>query len=59
MYNQKAKGQSTLRRDDVFFSALHALGRVRDEARARELARKYPDGRLPDGRRRVVIQNAA
>jgi RNA polymerase sigma factor (sigma-70 family) len=59
IYNQKAKGQSTLRRDDVFFSALHALGRVRDEARARELAKKYPGGRLPDGRRRVVIQNAA
>lgn len=59
VYNQKAKAQSTLRRDDVFFSALYALNRVRDEARAKQLAKKYPDGRLPDGRRRVVIQNAA
>jgi hypothetical protein len=59
IYNQKAKAQLTLGRDDVFFLALHALNRVRDEARARNFAKKYPDGRLPDGRRRVVIQSAA
>jgi DNA-directed RNA polymerase specialized sigma24 family protein len=57
--NQKAKAQSTLRRDDVFFSALYALSRVRDEARAKRLATRYPDGRLPDGCRRIVIQHAA
>jgi DNA-directed RNA polymerase specialized sigma24 family protein len=59
IYNQKAKAQSTLGRDDVFFSALHALNRVRDEARVKELANRFPDGRLPDGRRRVVIKSAA
>lgn len=59
VYNQKAKAQLTLGRDDVFFLALHALNRVRDEARARDIVKKYPDGRLPDGRRRVVIQSAA
>jgi hypothetical protein len=58
IYNQKAKAQSTLRRDD-FFSALYSLNRVRDEARARRLAKDCPDGMLPDGRRRIVVQNAA
>jgi len=59
IYNQKARAQSTLREDNVFFSALCSLGRVRDEARTRRLTATYPDGRLPDGRRIVVINTAA
>jgi DNA-directed RNA polymerase specialized sigma24 family protein len=59
VYNQKASAQRTLHDDDVFFSALHGLRRVRDQARAHRLARSYPDGRLPDGRRIVCIDHAA
>jgi RNA polymerase sigma factor (sigma-70 family) len=59
VYNQKARAQDTLKRDDVFFSALYSLQRVRDRARAQKLAATYPDGVLPDGRRLVLIDNAA
>lgn len=59
VYNQKAKAQKTLFEDDVFFSALYALREVRNRARAKALAAAYPDGRLPDGRRIVVIDEAA
>lgn len=31
----------------------------RDRVRAEALARTYPDGRLPDGRRIVIIEDAA
>jgi hypothetical protein len=43
----------------VFFSTLYSLQRVRDRARAQQLAATYPDGVLPDGRRLVLIDNAA
>jgi DNA-directed RNA polymerase specialized sigma24 family protein len=59
IYNQKANAQGRLEGDDVFFSALYSLQRVRDRVRADELAAMYPDGVLPDGRRLVIIDNAA
>lgn len=59
VYNQKARAQDTLKGDDVFFSTLYSLQRVRDRARAQQLAATYPDGVLPDGRRLVLIDNAA
>ena len=59
VYNQKAVGQNTLRDDDVFFSALSSLHRVRDHARDERLTKLYPDGVLPDGRRLVKIRDAA
>lgn len=59
VYNQKAIAQTKMRADDVFFSTLHALRRVRDHARAERLTKTYPDGRLPDGRRLVIIDHAA
>jgi RNA polymerase sigma factor (sigma-70 family) len=59
VYNHKAQAQRKLHDDDCFFAALHSLGAVRDQARAREIAEKYPDGRLPDGRRIVAIGLAA
>jgi DNA-directed RNA polymerase specialized sigma24 family protein len=59
IYNQKATAQRKLREDDSFFFALFRLGAVRDRARAQSLAEKYPDGRLPDGRRIVHIGLAA
>ena len=55
IYNQKATAQKTLGADDVFFSALYSLQRVRDKVRAEQLAEAYPDGVMPDGRRIVVI----
>jgi DNA-directed RNA polymerase specialized sigma24 family protein len=59
VYNQKRKAQQSLHADDVFFSVLYSLQRVRDRARAEQLAVAYPNGLLPDGRRVVVINNAA
>lgn len=59
IYNQKAMAQRKLYDDDDFFLALFKLGAVRDRARAESLAAKYPDGRLPDGRRIVHIGLAA
>jgi RNA polymerase sigma factor (sigma-70 family) len=59
IYNQKSVAQKTLHDDDVFFSVLFSLARVRDQARAKHLAAAYPDGVLPDGRRLVVIRDAA
>jgi DNA-directed RNA polymerase specialized sigma24 family protein len=59
IYNHKAKAQETLRTDDVFFSTLYSLQRVRDRVRAQRLAASYPDGVLPDGRRIVHIDQAA
>jgi DNA-directed RNA polymerase specialized sigma24 family protein len=55
IYNQKATAQRSLGADDVFFSALYSLQRVRDKARAEKLADTYPDGVMPDGRRIVSI----
>lgn len=59
IYNQKATAQRKLREDDRFFFELYRLGAVRDHARAEAIAAKYPDGRLPDGRRIVHIGLAA
>lgn len=59
IYNHKAMAQKRLEDDDVFFTALQGLGHVRDAARRRALAERYPDGRLPDGRRLVSIEQAA
>lgn len=59
IYNQKATAQRKLYDDDCFFFALFKLGAVRDRVRAQSLSTKYPDGRLPDGRRIVHIGLAA
>lgn len=53
--NTKAKAESRLRGDDIFYCALDGLGRTRDLARRREIERRYPNGRLPDGKRIVWI----
>lgn len=55
VYNHKSQALRRLENDDVFFAALCELGQVRDRARVLELRRRYPDGRLPDGRRIVAI----
>jgi DNA-directed RNA polymerase specialized sigma24 family protein len=59
VYNQKTGAQKKLHDDPVFFSKLYSLQRVRDRVRAETLASTYPDGRLPDGRRIVIIEDAA
>jgi RNA polymerase sigma factor (sigma-70 family) len=59
IYNTKLRAQENLRDDDFFFVALYNLGKVRDRARAAEIARRYPDGRRPDGLRVVPISDAA
>lgn len=59
VYNHKSQALGNLHSDDIFFAGLSALGRVRDHVRARAVAERYPDGRLPDGRRIVVIDQAA
>jgi DNA-binding NarL/FixJ family response regulator len=59
VYNHKAQALRNLHGDDVFFSGLCALGKVRDRARAKAIAERYPEGRLPDGRRIVAIDQAA
>ena len=47
IYNHKSQAESKLHDDDLFFSALTSLDRVRDRARMESLAAKYPDGRYP------------
>jgi len=59
VYNQKAAAQNALYGDDVFFVALCALGQVRDQARVKHLTQAYPDGVYRDGRRLVVLPDAA
>jgi RNA polymerase sigma factor (sigma-70 family) len=59
VYNLKAQGLQKLHDDDCFFVALCGLRIVRDKVRREALAERYPDGRLPDGRRLVVIDEAA
>ena len=59
IYNHKAQAQKRLHDDDVFFNALHGLGILRGEARATEHAKRCPGGRLPDGRRSVLIDDRA
>jgi len=52
--NTKATAESRLFADDIFY-ALDGLGRTRDMTRRQEIERRYPDGRLPDGKRIVWI----
>jgi DNA-directed RNA polymerase specialized sigma24 family protein len=59
IHNTSSKGRADLREDDSFFLRLHALGIVRGRARAQAIKTRYPDGLLPDGRRIVVIEDAA
>lgn len=58
IYNQKRHAEGSLRDDDLFFSSLLGLERVRDRARAKRLAAKYPNGVYPGGRRIVQIEAA-
>jgi hypothetical protein len=48
-----------MEQDDCFYAALFRLGILRDQTRAAEIRRRYPDGRHPSGRRIVVIDEAA
>jgi hypothetical protein len=48
-----------MEQDDSFFAALFQLGILRDQTRAEEIRRRYPDGRHPSGRRIVLIEDAA
>ena len=59
IYNAKVSAQRNLHDDPCFFSALVKMHIVRDEVRARELRERYPDGKLPDGRRIVHINDLA
>jgi hypothetical protein len=59
VYNHKAQALRNLHGDDVFFSGVYALGKVRDHARAKAIAERYPEGRLANGRRTVAIDQAA
>jgi hypothetical protein len=55
VYNLAAQARNRMHEDDIFFVELHRLRIVRDEARIAYLQARYPDGYLPDGRRRVTI----
>jgi DNA-directed RNA polymerase specialized sigma24 family protein len=59
IYNNKAKATGNMEQDDCFFAALFRLGILRDQTRAAEIRRRYPDGRHPSGRRIVLIDEAA
>jgi DNA-directed RNA polymerase specialized sigma24 family protein len=59
IYNNSAKAKKNMENDDCFFTALFQLGLLRDQARAAEIAARYPSGRRPDGRRIVLIDQAA
>lgn len=59
IYNQKATAQKSLSADEVLYSALYALREVHDKVRVQRLAHEYTDGVLPDGRRLVLIEDAA
>ena len=59
IYNNKAKATRNMEQDDCFYAALFRLGILRDQARAAEIKRRYPDGRHPSGRRIVLIDEAA
>lgn len=59
VYNHKAQAQKRLANDDIWFMALWALGKVRDHVRAERLKALPREQLLPDGRRRVIIDEAA
>lgn len=59
VYNHQAQALRNLHEDDCFFMALCGMRVVRDSARRTNLMARHPDGRLPDGRRMVYIDNAA
>jgi DNA-directed RNA polymerase specialized sigma24 family protein len=59
IYNHSAKAKRHMEDDDCFFNALFQLGILRDRTRAAEIAVRYPSGRMPDGRRIVIIDQAA
>jgi Sigma-70, region 4 len=57
--NTKIQAEAKLRSDDIFFTALAAVGIVRGSARFEAIRSRYPDGRpTGEGRRRVVIDAA-
>ena len=58
IYNTKAQALRNLHEDDCFFMALYGMRLVRDAARRQQLLERHPDGRLPDGRRLVLIEAA-
>lgn len=58
VYNHKAQALRNLHEDDCFFMALCGMEIVRDVVRRDQLREKYPEGRLPDGRRIVHIEAA-
>jgi DNA-directed RNA polymerase specialized sigma24 family protein len=59
IYNNQAKATRNMEQDDCFYAALFRLGILRDQTRAEEIRRRYPDGRHPSGRRIVLIDQAA
>jgi hypothetical protein len=59
IYGSLGQAERNLAADDGFFIALHRLGVVRGQARADAIRARYPDGRLPDGRRILIIDHAA
>lgn len=58
IYNQKRHAEGNLHDDDLFFSSLLGLEKVRDRARAECLRAKYPNGAYPGGKRIVHIEAA-
>lgn len=59
VYNSKAQALANLNNDDPFFMALYGMQLVRDSERAAQLKERCPGGEMKDGRRRVVIPEAA
>lgn len=57
--NTKAAAERRLAADDVFYCALDAIGRIRNDTRRREIEQRYPNGKLPDGKRIVWIGDEA
>jgi RNA polymerase sigma factor (sigma-70 family) len=48
--NTKSQAEQKLRHDDLLYLVLDGLGRYRNAARREEIAARFPDGRMPDGR---------
>jgi DNA-directed RNA polymerase specialized sigma24 family protein len=59
IYNHTTQALKNMEKDECFFTALFELGILRDQVRRAQIAARYPDGRLPDGRRIVAIDQAA